>query len=97
MVSGDHLYYGVRQLPANIDGTFNYYDDSINLYKLLHKLKIWLRDVKNVMYDIRYHTNSNPRYVTVMTYGKNSEFFVANTELEAVVEACQRILDNKES
>ena len=60
---------------------------NINIYELAFKLKEWLYS-KDVMFDIRWHTNSSPRHIVVMTYGKRSNFYIGDSkkdEVEALI------------
>lgn len=77
--------------------TFIYYVDggaerTINIYELAHKCKEWAFN-NNMMFDIRWHTNVNPFRISVMTYGKDSQFFVGGTEPEAVFKATSYIME----
>jgi len=65
------------------------------IHKVAHECKEWAFN-NNMMFDIRWHTNVNPFRISVMTYGKDSQFFVGGTEPEAVFLATQWLLDNKE-
>ena len=59
------------------------------------KSKNWLFNIKNVMFDIKYHTNSNPRYITIMTYGAKSNFYTGATEFEALIKLCTEVLNEQ--
>ena len=59
------------------------------------KCKNWLFNIKNVMFNIRYHTNSNPRYITIMTYGPKSNFYTGATEFEALIKLCTEVLNEQ--
>ena len=63
-----------------------------NIYEFCHLCKDWLFNEKDVMFDVRFHTNSNPRKIVIMTYGKDSKFYVGNSEAEAVIKLCEYIL-----
>ena len=52
-------------------------------YELAFKLKEWLYS-KDIMFDIKYHTNSNPRRITIMTYGKKSNFYIGDNKKDEV-------------
>lgn len=60
--------------------------------KLCELCKNWLFNERDVMFDVRYHTNSNPRHIVIMTYGKESSFYSGVNELESLLKLCNYIL-----
>lgn len=63
-----------------------------NIHEFCYLCKDWLFNEKDVMFDVRFHTNSNPRRVTIMTYGKDTNFYCGVNEIEAVIKLCEYIL-----
>jgi hypothetical protein len=55
-----------------------------NLDTLTRLMKEWCFN-EGLMFDIRWHTNRNPKRISAMTYGKGSTFFTGNTEFETVL------------
>jgi len=49
----------------------------------------------DLMFDVRYHTNYNPRTISIMTYGKDSRFFSSDTEFEAILKATDWVIREK--
>lgn len=95
--------YGIK--PVNKTNSIKYIfdcigekrDGSINIYEVTHMCKEWAFNTKDCMFDIRYHTNSSDRHLSIMTYGSNSQFFCGVTEYEVVFQLCEWLLqkDNK--
>ena len=67
------------------------YKSEINIHELAHKCKEWAFK-QGFMFDIQWHTNRNPFSIVIKSYGKDSQFYCAETEPEAIFKACEWIL-----
>ena len=77
-----------------------YAEDSINIYRLLHKCKEWCK--KDLTINYRKDNEYRKGWVEVIVkYDETSVFankpFKADTEPEAIFKACQWILENKDN
>ena len=93
-IVGDSIHYFIENYESEEDGELVYIDLglSISLDTFLSKAKDWLFNSHNIMFDIRYRTNSSRRNITIIAYGIDSSFYYGATELEAIIELCNYVL-----